>query len=59
MDFKERPGRAWLLQQVHDVGMHLQDLDAVGHHSGRVGREYNELVRMHHEPNIAVDRTLP
>ncbi|KAF1858502.1 hypothetical protein Lal_00015019 [Lupinus albus] len=49
VDLEQCPRRARLFQQVHEVGVHLQDFHAVGDDVGRVGTEHHELVRMHHE----------
>jgi hypothetical protein len=57
VDFQQRPGRARLLQQIHDVGVHLQDLDAVGDDVLRIRAQYHELVGMHHQPDATFGRT--
>lgn len=58
MNLKQRPGRPGLLQQIHDVGVHLQYLDAVRHDAGRVRAEHDKLIRVHHQADILVERTL-
>jgi hypothetical protein len=48
--------RGWP-SRVHDVGVHLQDLDAVRDHIFGIGGKHDELVGVHHQPDVLVGRT--